>query len=161
MFINRKKKLVNTYENILLVSSQGGHWIQLKRLTKAFNGHQINYLSVAEIPPVFNNNNGEKYFSVTDATRNYKYKLVKQFFQVAKVVRIVRPKLIVTTGSSVGLMSLIWGRLFGSKTVWIDSIANYEKLSMSGKLAKPFATHHLTQWPHLQRGKTKYFGSVI
>jgi len=146
---------------ILLVSSQGGHWIQLKRLTKAFQGHQINYLSVAKTPPVFDNKNGEKYYSVTDATRKHKLQLVRQFFQVAKVVFNVHPNLIVTTGSSVGLMCLIWGKIIGCRTVWLDSIANYERLSMSGRLAKPFATHHLTQWPHLQKGKTKYIGAVI
>ena len=148
-------------KKILLVSSQGGHWIQLKRLINGFKGHNINYLSVTDLKRSFNNNNGEKYYSVVDATRNHKLKLIIQFFQIGNIVFKIQPNIIVTTGSSVGFMSLIWGKLFGAKTVWIDSIANYEKLSMSGKLSKPFATHHLTQWKHLEKGKTKYIDSVI
>jgi len=50
----------------------------------------------------------------------------------------------------------------GAKTVWIDSIANIERISMSGKMVCGKADMVLTQWPHLAREKAPlYKGSVL
>jgi hypothetical protein len=35
--------------------------------------------------------------------------------------------------------------------VWIDSIANAEQISLSAKLARPYADLWLTQWEELSR----------
>ncbi|GIW73864.1 MAG: hypothetical protein KatS3mg103_0386 [Phycisphaerales bacterium] len=40
----------------------------------------------------------------------------------------------------------------GARTVWVDSIANVEEMSMTGRLVGPYATLWLTQWPHLAQG---------
>ena len=40
-------------------------------------------------------------------------------------------------------------RLVGARTVWVDSIANAEELSLSGQKASRIATLTLTQWPEL------------
>ena len=60
-----------------------------------------------------------------------------------------RPHVIITTGAAPGIIALAAGKLLGSRAVWIDSIANAEKLSGSGKLAGKFADAWLTQWPEL------------
>ena len=41
------------------------------------------------------------------------------------------------------------GSWMGVRTVWIDSIANVESLSMSGQKVGGFVDLWLTQWPHL------------
>jgi hypothetical protein len=54
-------------------------------------------------------------------------------------------------------------RVLGAKIVWVDSIANVEQLSMSGRVIRPFSSLVLTQWPELV-GKYKnveYVGAVI
>jgi hypothetical protein len=52
--------------------------------------------------------------------------------------------------------------LFRKKTVWIDSIANAEEISKSGKLAKRFSDIWLTQWKHLTtEDGPEYLGSII
>jgi hypothetical protein len=59
-------------------------------------------------------------------------------------------------------MAVIWGRLTGRRTIWIDSIANVDRISMSGRIARPFASLHLTQWEHLSNGtKTHFKGTVL
>jgi hypothetical protein len=45
--------------------------------------------------------------------------------------------------------------------VWIDSIANVEQLSLSGKLAARVAGRTYTQWPHLATGAILYNGNVL
>ena len=71
--------------------------------------------------------------------------------------------MVVTTGAAPGLMALVMGKLLaGSRTVWIDSIANTRRLSLSGRLAWPVADAWLTQWEHLARpGGPEHWGAVL
>ena len=50
----------------------------------------------------------------------------------------------------------------GIKTIWIDSLANAETMSLSGLKVKPYADLWLTQWEHLATPKGPYFyGAVL
>jgi hypothetical protein len=52
--------------------------------------------------------------------------------------------------------------LLRSKTMWIDSIANCEQMSLSGLRARRFCDVWLTQWPHLQKtGGPDFWGAVL
>lgn len=147
-------------KKVLLVSSQGGHWIQLKRLLPAFDTNEIVFISTFEHRPVVSREDVD-YYSVCDASRWNKLKLLKQAYQVSRLVNKIKPDVVITTGASIGIWAILRGRLLGANTIWIDSIANYDKISLSGTIAKYFANHHITQWEHLSNSKTKFKGSVI
>ena len=74
-----------------------------------------------------------------------------------------RPEVIITTGSAPGLVGIALAKLVSrARTIWIDSIANVERLSASGMQARHFADVWLTQWPHLSKpGGPEYWGSVL
>jgi hypothetical protein len=68
----------------------------------------------------------------------------------------------VSTGAAPGYFALRFGKLLGSRTIWIDSLANVERLSKAGLLAGKYADLWLTQWPELaQPGGPEYAGQVI
>ena len=71
--------------------------------------------------------------------------------------------MVISTGASVGCLMAIFGRLSVAKVVWVDSIANAEHLSLSGRIVRPFADLILTQWPDIaKRYKTvEYAGQII
>src|SRR5690606_16840088 len=104
---------------------------------------------------------GFEYYTIPDSNRWNKIGLIKCFFAVLKITFKVRPDYIITTGAAPGLMAIIAGRLMGSQTLWIDSIANVETLSMSGKIAIRIANKVYTQWPDLARKKVFYYGNVL
>jgi UDP-N-acetylglucosamine:LPS N-acetylglucosamine transferase len=79
----------------------------------------------------------------------------------AKLVWRVRPTMVVTTGALPGLFCLIFARLLGAKTVWIDSIANSDHPSLSGTCARPFATRWYTQWEHLRSAHRRHEGGLL
>lgn len=83
--------------------------------------------------------------------------------QMLWLVLKFRPDVVITTGAAPGLVALQIGKLFGARTVWIDSLANAEKISLSGKLAERYADLWLTQWPHLveRYPNLTSFGSVL
>jgi hypothetical protein len=57
------------------------------------------------------------------------------------------------------------GKFLGAKTIWLDSIANVEHISMSGEKVRGFTDLWLTQWPHLagkgKNGGPACHGSVL
>lgn len=134
---------------LLVAASGGGHWIELLRLRPAFEGWDVAYVSMFEnyvsaVP-------GARYYTVPDASRFDKLAFPKVFLKALKIMLRERPDAIVTTGSAPMLSFLAIGRAMGAKTLWIDSIAQAEELSSSGKLAKKIAHRTVSQWPDVAR----------
>jgi hypothetical protein len=145
---------------VLLVSSGGGHWVQLLRLVPAFDGCETSFVCVreeyrADVP-------GRRFFAVNDATRWNKFGLVLLALRLLAVIVRVRPDVLVSTGAAPGYFALRFGRMLGARTVWIDSIANVERLSATGVLVRRHADLWLTQWPHLAgRDGPEFAGAVL
>lgn len=80
-----------------------------------------------------------------------------------KVVTKERPDIVITTGSLPLAIVCLCAKLFGAKIVWIDSIANVERLSMSGRAVRHFADLFLTQWPELTQEyrNVEYAGTIV
>ena len=134
---------------VLAVSSGGGHWVELMRILPAFEGADIALLTVnAEYR---SESNGRRFYAVNDATRWNKLAAALMAARILLIVLRERPDVIVTTGAAPGYFALRFGKWFGARTIWVDSIANVEELSMSGHMARKFADLWLTQWPHLAR----------
>jgi UDP-N-acetylglucosamine:LPS N-acetylglucosamine transferase len=86
----------------------------------------------------------------------------KTIGDVYHLIRDTKPDIIITTGSAPGLMALIIGRFFSTRNIWIDSFANVERLSTSGKIARYFADLYLTQWEDLARPDGPFFkGNIL
>lgn len=147
-------------KKVLAIASAGGHWVQLLRLRPAFAHQEVRYLSTnrsmaAKVSP-------SRFYTVKDASMWDKLGLAIMALQVLWVVLRFRPQVIVTTGAAPGYFGIVFGRLLGAKTIWLDSIANAEELSLAGKKARRWATHWLTQWPELARDEgPTYIGSVL
>ena len=80
--------------------------------------------------------------------------LIREFFRF-------RPDVVISTGAMPGVIALALGRLFRARTIWIDSIANAEEMSLSGRLAKRFAHLWMSQWPHVAKAHGATYGGAI
>lgn len=132
---------------VLVVSSGGGHWLQLCRLAPAWQGCRVVSACAADAPPM----PGviERHVRLQDATRWNLRSLWILVPQVTRLLLSVRPDVVVSTGAMPGLMALLGARLMGARTIWIDSLANVQRVSGSGRLARFIADEWWTQWPHL------------
>lgn len=135
---------------ILAIASGGGHWVQLRRINEAFEGLDVVFASVrseyAEDVP------GHRFYAVRDVTRWDRVGFVVLAVQLLMIFLREKPTVVLTTGSAPGLVALMLAKcLFRARTMWIDSVANYAQMSVSGMRAKRFADVWLTQWPHLCR----------
>ncbi len=147
---------------VLAIASGGGHWVQLRRLAPAFAHHDVTWVTVRrhyadDLDP------GDRLLVVPDATRWDRLRLVRLALAVLVVVVRVRPRVVISTGAAPGYLAIRLGRLIpGCRTVWVDSIANCDQLSLSGRRVGPHVDLWLTQWPHLARpGGPRYEGAVL
>jgi UDP-N-acetylglucosamine:LPS N-acetylglucosamine transferase len=146
-------------QRVLAVASSGGHWVQLRRLTPAFEGHDVAYLTTdrghrSEV-------GSARFYVARDANRWNKLALALCAAKILWVLLRERPTVVVSTGAAPGYLAIRCARLLRARTVWIDSVANVEELSMSGRMASSTADLCLTQWPHLAGGQVRYLGAVL
>lgn len=134
---------------VLAVASGGGHWVQLRRVMPAFEGHDVVYVT---INPVYRQDvPGARVHIVNDATRWDRLGSAQLALRILWILIRERPHAVVSTGAAPGCFAIILGRLLGARTVWLDSVANIEQMSMSGELVKRWSHLWLTQWEHLAR----------
>lgn len=146
---------------VLAVASGGGHWVQLLRLMPAFDDCDIAFVTVSDAYRSQISGATRRFHVVPDATRWNKLKLAWMALRLIVILLIERPDVIVSTGAAPGFFALRVGRFFGARTVWIDSIANVEQLSMSGEKIGRHADLWLTQWPHLARPEGPHFAGAV
>jgi UDP-N-acetylglucosamine:LPS N-acetylglucosamine transferase len=144
---------------LLAIASGGGHWVQLCRLRPVLQDFDVRYVSVdrsyaADV-------GGRRLYLVRDASRWNKVGLVVQALQVLWILVRVRPDVVLSTGAAPGYFGLMFGKLLGARTVWVDSIANVEELSLSGQQAGRFADLWLTQWSHLARPEGPHYAGAV
>lgn len=145
---------------VLAVASGGGHWVQLLRLRPALADMQVAYVTVrrsyaADVP-------GERLHVVPDATRWNKLKLLWMAMRILWILARERPDVVLSTGAAPGFFAIRMGKWLGARGIWVDSIANVEQLSLSGRRIGRHADLWLTQWPHLARADgPSYRGAVL
>jgi UDP-N-acetylglucosamine:LPS N-acetylglucosamine transferase len=144
---------------VMLVGSGGGHWVQLMRVASAFSEHDCVY--VTTVKGCERDAGGGRLHLVTDANRWERFKLVRLAMKMLLLVLRERPHVIVSTGAAPGYFALRFGKMVGARTVWLDSVANVEKLSMSGEMVGKYADLWLTQWPHLARPEGPFYEGAV
>ncbi len=147
------------------MSSGGGHWQQLNALRPAWGGGVTDGGDAfyACTTPISQEKLGIVHFAqIPDCNRNTVTKIFTSIPAYVGLFRQVRPTTVISTGALPGLFFIVMGKLFGAKTVWVESIANSEKLSLSGKVASYVADRYFVQAEHLADGKRRiYAGSVL
>lgn len=145
-----------------IVASAGGHLVQLLRLKKSWDGYDVFYVSTVEVVKDKLSQLARVYI-VGECNRQHPLQTLKVFWRCLGVVMRERPNVVISTGAAPGFLMCFLGRLSGAKIIWIDSMANVKRLSMSGRMIRPFCHLFLTQWQELQdtTKKIEYAGSVI
>jgi hypothetical protein len=142
------------------VASGGGHWIELVRLRSAFEGCETVYVCVEDPRP--EEIGASRVHVVNDATRWNRFALARLTLRLLAILWKEWPDVVVSTGAAPGCICVCVGKWMGARTVWIDSIANAEQLSLSGRLVGRFCELWLTQWPELARpGGPRFLGTVF
>jgi UDP-N-acetylglucosamine:LPS N-acetylglucosamine transferase len=75
-----------------------------------------------------------------------------------------KPHMIISTGSEIAIPVFYIARVFGIKTMFIESVCRVKEPSMTGKIVYPISNVFLVQWKQLLNkfgNKAQYWGSVL
>lgn len=134
--------------------------MQLCRLINVLDGYDVVYATVnrdyrKQVPK-------HRFYVIPDATRWDKIQLAWLTCRLFFLLLMVRPHVVVSTGAAPGYLAVRIAKMLGARTIWLDSIANADELSLSGQRIGPYADLWLTQWPHLAGSAgPQYIGSVL
>lgn len=140
---------------ILGVCSSGGHLIQMEALARM--GVPLDcILSPSQIEV------NVHHVLIPDCNIRSPLKTLRCAFTLAKELIRFRPDVIISTGAAPGGIALVLGTALRCRTVWIDSIANAEKASLTGRLVRPFAKLWISQWKNVaEEEKGVYIGKIF
>lgn len=139
---------------VLFISSTGGHLSELFQLSSLFE--KYDYHLITEKTKTTNelkNKYKERIDYLIFGTKDYPFTYVFKFsFNCIKSMYLyfkIRPKVIVTTGTHTAVPICYIGKLFGSKIIFIETFANSESRTLSGRLIYPIANVFIVQWEEM------------
>ena len=147
---------------ICLAASAGGHLSQLLKLADSWKGYETFCVTTTDVVREKLQIYGKVYV-VGECNREHPFQVILVFFRCIKIILSKKPNVIISTGAAPGYLLCLVGRLFGAKIVWIDSIANIDRLSLSGRLILPLSDLILSQWPEVAKKykPVEYVGTLI
>lgn len=102
-------------------------------------------------------------YVIGEANRSRPFRALRVLLRCARIAVSERPDIVITTGSMPIAMFCLCCKLLRARIVWIDSVANIDRLSLSGRFVLLFADLFLTQWPALAsaHSKIEYEGPIL
>jgi UDP-N-acetylglucosamine:LPS N-acetylglucosamine transferase len=147
---------------ICLVCSAGGHLYQLYSLNPFWEHEDRFWVSFPQEDAKYLLKDERKYWASYPTNRSVK-NLIKNTFLAWRVLRLERPVLVVSTGAGVSVPFIIMAKLFGIRTIYLESITRNEELSLSARIVYPVVDKLLVQWEDLtlRYKKATFKGRVI
>ena len=161
MSVNDKQKQLKQLR-ICLAASAGGHISQLLKLAACWDGYKTFCVTTTEVVRDNLGKLGEVYV-VGECNRQHPIRVLAVFLRCVRIIYKERPDVVISTGAAAGCILCFLGKLLGAKVVWIDSITNVERISLSGRMVRYIADLFLVQWPELagRYEKVEYVGAVV
>ncbi len=147
---------------VCIAASAGGHLAEILKTAPAWDGFDVFFVTSDGAAGTDLESRG-RVRVVGDANRFHPLRAAAVLFRCLRVMFRERPDAVFSTGALPGCFACLAGRLVGAKVVWLDSFTNINRLSLSGRIVKPFAELFLVQWPELvakHRG-AEHAGSVL
>ena len=161
------KKKDSKKKKILFISSTGGHLSEMMRLSPMFSKYDYYIMTEKTKSNLYLK---EKYpgkvsfllFGTNTSFLVYPFKLLFNSFKSLFIYIKERPNVIITTGThTAGPMCCI-GKLFGSKVIYIETLANSSTKTATGRLIYHIADVFVVQWEEMLElyPKAKYWGMI-
>jgi beta-1,4-N-acetylglucosaminyltransferase len=155
-------RTASTRADLLLVCSTGGHLVQLVALRAAWEPFTRLWVTFDKSDARSLLQEEQVVFAHGPTNRNVK-NLLRNLLVAWRVVREVRPRVLLTTGAGVAVPFAWIARLHGATVVYVESLARIDGPSLSYRLIAPVAARRYVQWPELAQALpgTRFVGNVF
>ena len=145
----------------MLVASTGGHLLQLLELAGQYRRGSRHWVT-------FDKRDarallaGESVEYAHSPTNRHIGNLIRNCLLAFRVILRLRPDAVITTGAGVAVPFVYAARILGIESIYVESLARVEELSLTGRLVYRMASHFFVQWPELaeRRRKCRYVGTI-
>ncbi len=154
-------------KRILFIASTGGHLnelLQLKVLFKEYNSYLITEKDISTQGLQIDGIKKIRY--LTYGTRSkilvYPFVFIYNCFKSLFYYLKIKPKVIITTGTHTAVPMCYIGKIFGSKIIFIETFANKNTRTLSGRMVYPISDLFIIQWKEMQQlyPKAIYGGAI-
>jgi beta-1,4-N-acetylglucosaminyltransferase len=158
----RKKGRGEAHVELLLVCSSGGHLLQLDALRRAWSGRSTLWVTFDKSDARSLLADDPVTYAYGPTNRNIP-NLLRNSLLAVRLIRRVRPLVVLTTGAGIAVPFAWVGRAFGARVVYVESITRIEDVSLTYRLVAPIANEIYVQWPELaeEHPEARYAGSVF
>ncbi len=137
--------------DVLLACSSGGHLAQLLALRPALAARKMLWVTFDTADAVSRLAGEEVVWCHRPTTRNLP-NLLRNARLAWRLLRGLRPRLIVSNGAAVAFPFFVFGRLLGIPSIYIEIYERFDSHpTLTGRLCRPLATRFLLQWPEQRR----------
>lgn len=145
--------------NIYFVCSSGGHLKQLQAIKSGLTVKPHFFISTTEVEDTEAETHNVVF---QDCSLKTPLLLAVCTLQTLRFMLKHRPSLVVSTGAAPGGIAIFLAkRIFKSKTIWIDSMANTKVPSKTGKLVKRYCDVWISQWQDIAISQSgTYIGKI-
>ena len=146
----------------MLVCSCGGHLLQLIALRDSWQPFTRAWVTFDKSDARSLLDEERVVFAHGPTNRSVK-NLLRNLVLAWRVVRDVRPQVVITTGAGVAVPFAWVARIRGAKVVYVESLARVEGPSLSYRLIAPIADRRYVQWPELAESlpRSRFVGNVF
>lgn len=147
---------------LLLVCTPGGHFSTMMGLKNFWSAYPREWVTYSRVDTEQLRDKEVVYWVEKQEAREL-WRAGINFFKALFILHQSRPELVISTGASLAVPFLLASKLFGIKTVFIESISRANDLSLSGKLVYNLVDEFYVQWAECIKNypKAQYRGVVL
>lgn len=138
-------------KKVLFISSMGGHLTELMQLKSIFKNYDYKIItekhkSTLGLKARYKSKIDYLLAGNKDHMLRYLYVLPYNFIKSFIIFLKFKPDVIVTTGAHTCVAMCYIAKIFRKKVIYIESFANIETKTLTGKLIYPIADKFIVQW---------------
>ncbi|MEG1987397.1 MAG: PssD/Cps14F family polysaccharide biosynthesis glycosyltransferase [Bacilli bacterium] len=138
-------------KRVMFISSTGGHLSEMMQLRQMFSKYDYQIITEktkANLKLVSKYDNKVHFlvYGTKDHLLIYPFKLIYNCFKSLYFYIRFRPQFIITTGAHTAGPMCCLGKIFGSKIIYIETFANMNTKTVTGRLIYSFADLFIVQW---------------
>ncbi len=148
--------------DVLLVSSPGGHLLELYSLREVWEGFTRLWVTMDRTDSRSLLRGEDVHFAHPQVPRSGR-NLWRNLVDAWRLLGRVRPSVLITTGAALAVPYVWVARVRGARVVYVESATRIHDFSLTCRLVAPFAHRVYVQWPELaaRRRGVRYAGRVF
>ena len=154
-------------KKVMFISSTGGHLSEMLELADLFKYYDTTLITEKTKSNLYLKDKYQNVYYLVYGTKShllpyifqFTYNVFKSFYLFFKI----KPEVVVTTGTHTAVSMCYIAKLFRKKVIFIETLANRDTKTVSGRLVYPIADYFLVQWESMLKlyPKAIYSGFIF